>query len=66
MLNSCPSLNPTEYKFSNYTIFMGPNQKHGVAIYFKVKFKAQAHYFLHSDFEEAIWCVIHLDRDEKL
>ena len=45
---------------------MGPNPKRGVAIYIRDKFKAQAHYFLHNDFEEAIWCVVHLDRGEKL
>ena len=45
---------------------MGPNPKCGVAIYIRDKFEAQGHYFLHNDFEEAIWCVVHLDRGEKL
>ena len=58
--------NSCEYKLPIYTLFMGLNPKQGVAIYIRDKFKAQAHYFLHNDFEEAIWCVVHLDRGEKL
>ena len=58
--------NSCECKLPNYILFMGPNPKRGVAIYIRDKFKAQAHNFLHNDFEEAIWCVVHLDRGEKL
>ena len=29
--------NPSEYKLSNYTVFMGPNPKRGVAIYIRDK-----------------------------
>ena len=58
--------NPSEYKLSNHTVFMGPNPNRRVAIYISDKFKTQAHYFLHNDFEEATWCVVQLDRGEKL
>ena len=58
--------NSCEYKLPNYTLFMGPNPTRGVAIYIRDKFKARAHYFLYNDFEEVIWCVVHLDRGEKL
>ena len=58
--------NSCEYNIRNYSLFMGLNPKRGVAIYVKDKHKVQSHVFPHSDFEEATWCIIQLDKGDKL
>ena len=58
--------NACEYQIPNYTFFTNTDHKRGVAIYVKSHLQASTHQFTESSFEEAVWCVINLEGQDKL